>query len=118
MASSPPIWIIESLLFFFGAIAVALTGCLISRSRRLRRQNLALRQEREVIFDFVHNVGEVFADAEEVNIDSLLNRILFFATKTGKAAAGAIYLFNTDRTQLFARAVSGQAHRRVLPERP
>ncbi|MFA7256006.1 MAG: GAF domain-containing SpoIIE family protein phosphatase [Kiritimatiellales bacterium] len=68
---------------------------------------MGLRQEREVIFDFIHNIGEVFADAEEINIESLLKRVLFFATKTGKSAAGVIYLYNTARTQLFAHAVSG-----------
>ena len=68
---------------------------------------MALREEREVIFDFVHNIGEVFAAADDIKADSLLKRILFFATKTGKAASGAIYIYNEDRTQLFARAVSG-----------
>ncbi len=66
-----------------------------------------LRQEREVIFDFIHNIGEVFSDTKNIDTDQLLNRILFFTIKTGKAAAGAIYLFNADRTRLFARAVSG-----------
>ena len=73
----------------------------------MRRKNASLRQEREVIFDFIHNIGEVFADAEELKADSLLKRILFFATKTSKAASGAVYLYNADRSQLFARAISG-----------
>jgi sigma-B regulation protein RsbU (phosphoserine phosphatase) len=94
-------------------IAVATAGftillCrLFCNRRKLRRQNRALRQEREVIFDFVHHIGEVFANAEEIQDDSLLKKILFFASKTGKAASGAVYLYNKDRTCLFARAVSG-----------
>ena len=75
--------------------------------QRLRRANRAMRKEREVVFEFINQVGEVFANADEINMDTLLKRILFFSTKTGRAASGAIYLFNPDRTRLFARAVSG-----------
>jgi len=75
--------------------------------KRLRRENRAMRKEREVIFEFVNQIGEVFADADEINMETLLKRILFFSTKTGKAASGAIYLFTPDRSRLFARAVSG-----------
>ncbi len=87
-------------------IAVALFFS-VRYGRQIRRKNASLRQEREVIFDFIHNIGEVFADTEEIKADALIKRILFFATKTGKAASGAIYLYNTNRTQLFARAISG-----------
>ena len=107
MGYSIPIWIVELLIFFFGAAASIVMYRTIRKSRKIRKQNTGLRQEREVIFDFIHNIGEVFADAEEINIESLLKRILFFATKTGKAASGVIYLYSTDRTKLFARAVSG-----------
>ncbi|HKL21215.1 MAG TPA: GAF domain-containing SpoIIE family protein phosphatase [Tichowtungia sp.] len=75
--------------------------------KRLRHENRAMRNEREVVFEFVNQIGEVFADADEINMDTLLKRILFFSTKTGKAASGAIYLFTPDRSRLFARAVSG-----------
>lgn len=75
--------------------------------KRLRHENRAMRKEREVIFEFIHQIGEVFADADEIDMDALLKRILFFSTRTGKAASGAIYLFSNDRSQLFARAVSG-----------
>lgn len=107
MAAQPSGWLSPFLIFMLGAIFSALLSRIFCRSRQLRRQNMALRQEREIIFDFIHNIGEVFADAEELHIESLLQRILFFATKTGKSASGVIYLYNADRTQLFARAVSG-----------
>ena len=107
MATSLLKWIDQNLILFLEVIVVFLVFRLLQNSRTLRRKNTSLRQEREVIFDFVHNIGEVFADAEDIKADTLLKRILFFATKTGKAASGAIYLFNTDRSQLFARAVSG-----------
>jgi len=101
------VWIFSIPIFLLGAITSAVLCRVFCRSRKLRKQNMGLRQEREVIFDFIHNIGEVFADAEEINIESLLKRVLFFATKTGKSAAGVIYLYNTARTQLFAHAVSG-----------
>ncbi|MGE4488974.1 MAG: PP2C family protein-serine/threonine phosphatase [Kiritimatiellales bacterium] len=107
MESPFPTWLLEPAVFFFGTLSALLFCRLLCNGRQLRRQNRILRQEREVIFDFIHNIGEVFADAEEMHTDSLLNRILFFATRTGRAASGAIYIFNSDRTQLFARAVSG-----------
>ncbi|MCC7299460.1 MAG: SpoIIE family protein phosphatase [Verrucomicrobia bacterium] len=107
MESSIPIWLIELLIFLSGAGLSAVLCRLLCRSRKIRKQNTGLRQEREVIFDFIHNIGEVFADAEEIHLESLLKRILFFATKTGKSASGVIYLYSEDRTKLFARAVSG-----------
>ena len=97
----------EYLITGLAAVTVFLVVRLLRNSRALRRRNASLRQEREVIFDFIHDIGEVFADAEEIKADALLKRILFFATKTGKAASGAIYLYNADRSQLFARAISG-----------
>jgi len=100
-------WIDKDLILCLEAVTVFLVFRLLQNSKILRRKNASLRQEREVIFDFIHNIGEVFADAEEIKADALLKRILFFATKTGKAASGAIYLYNTDRSQLFAHAISG-----------
>jgi len=100
-------WIDQNLIISLEVIVIVLIFRLLKNSRTLHLKNMSLRQEREVIFDFVHNIGEVFADAEEVKADSLFKRILFFATKTGKAASGAVYLYNADRKQLFARAVSG-----------
>ncbi len=100
-------WIHAATTLFLEAVIVMLILYLLRNSRKLRHKNISLRQEREVIFDFIYNIGEVFADAEEIKADSLFKRILFFATKTGKAASGAVYLYNADRTQLFARAVSG-----------
>jgi phosphoserine phosphatase RsbU/P len=107
MESSVPTWMIKLMIFFAGMLLSAVLCRILCRSRKIRKQNIRLRQEREVIFDFIHNIGEVFADAEEIHLESLLKRILFFATKTGKAASGVIYLYNEDRTRLFARAVSG-----------
>ena len=93
--------------FFLEMTLVVILFTSIRQRNRLRKTNRLLRNEREVIFEFIHHIGELFADADEVDMDSLLKRILFFATKTGKATSGALYLFNPARTQLFARAISG-----------
>jgi len=93
--------------FFLEAALVVFLFWSVKQRRQISARNRSLRQEREVIFEFIHHIGELFADADTVDMDSLLKRILFFATKTGKATSGAIYLFNPDRSQLFARAVSG-----------
>ncbi|MFH0953412.1 MAG: GAF domain-containing SpoIIE family protein phosphatase [Verrucomicrobiota bacterium] len=80
---------------------------LIVRDRRLREQRDELLQEKEVIFGFVHDVAEVFADASEMDLDLLLKRVLVYAMRTTKAGAGAVYLFEPGGETLRARAVQG-----------
>lgn len=77
------------------------------RWQRAKRQCDELLKEKEVIFGFVHDVGEVFAEAENIDPDLLLKRVLFYALRTTKATAGAIYLQNPQTEQLQARALSG-----------
>ncbi len=74
---------------------------------RLRRQRDVLLQEKEATLGFVHNVGEVFADSENIEMDSLLTRVLHYAVRTCKAGSGAIHLVNSKASRLEARAVSG-----------
>jgi len=81
-------------------ISIAAELCLIAgllllyrRNRNLGRERTNLIQEKEVIFNFVHDVAEVFADAPNLELDALLKRVLFYALRTTKAGAGAIYLF-------------------------
>lgn len=107
MGNPPLLWLPNLLIFLSGAASAALLCRLFCQSRKIRRQNLALREEREVIFGFIHNIGEVFSAAEEIHLESLVKRILFFAATTGRASSGVIYLFSPDRSMLFARAVSG-----------
>ena len=78
-----------------------------SRRVRLRKERDILLQEKEATLGFVQNVGEVFADAESVDMDTLLDRVLHYAVRTCKAGAGAIHMVNTKASQLEARAVSG-----------
>lgn len=72
-----------------------------------RRERDTLLQEKEAVLGFVHNVGEVFADSESVDMDSLLARVLHYAVRTCKASSGAVYLVNPRTSRLEARAISG-----------
>jgi sigma-B regulation protein RsbU (phosphoserine phosphatase) len=77
------------------------------RWQRQKRACDQLLQEKEVIFGFVHDVGEVFAESEHIEPDLLLKRVLFYALRTTRAAAGAIYLVDPGGDTLHARAISG-----------
>lgn len=88
-------------------IAVAILIILIRRQRRLERQRDALLQEKDVVFSFVQDVGDVFAGGDNVNIVELLRRVLFYALRTTKAGSGAIYLLENDGETLRAHATSG-----------
>jgi phosphoserine phosphatase RsbU/P len=77
--------------------------------RRTRKERDALLQEKEIIFNFVHDVGEAFAESSGgvPHTDYLLKRVLFYAQQTTKARAGAIYFREPDGDTLRVRAVSG-----------
>ena len=77
------------------------------RMQRARREAAQLRREKEVIFGFVHDLGEIFAEVDEVEIEPLLQRVLFYAQRTTQAVAGAVYMFEPDQLHLRARAISG-----------
>jgi phosphoserine phosphatase RsbU/P len=100
-----------SALFFLTALAelvlAALTVYFVLRVRYLRRERDELLQEKQVIFGFVHDVAEVFADASGAELDPMLKRVLFYALRTTRAGAGAIYLFEPDDELLRCRAISG-----------
>ena len=91
-------------------IALAVTGILwilIRRLRALARERDALLQEKDVVFSFVQDVGDVFSGGENVDIHELLRRVLFYALRTTRAGAGAIYLTEDDGETLRAHATSG-----------
>ena len=50
--------------------------------RRTRKERDALLQEKEIIFNFVHDVSEAFAESTNGGVpqtDYLLKRVLFYA---------------------------------------
>ncbi|MDF7801137.1 SpoIIE family protein phosphatase [Pontiellaceae bacterium B1224] len=77
------------------------------RKAQLCRERDTLLQEKEAALGFVHNVGEVFAKSETIDMDHLLERVLHYAVRTCKASAGAIHLTNAKTTTLEARSISG-----------
>ncbi len=99
--------VLFSLTAFSGLVLVTLVAHLFFRLRRLRRERDELLQEKDVIFGFVHDVAEVFSDAGAADLDPMLKRVLFYALRTTRAGAGAIYLFDPDGELLRCRAISG-----------
>ena len=101
----------HGIVFVLSTIAEILLAAfiiaLIYNNRKLRRHRDALVQEKEVIFGFVHDVAEVFADAASADLDPMLKRVLFYALRTTRAGAGAVYLFDPNGETLRARAISG-----------
>ncbi len=75
--------------------------------RRLQAQRDGLLQEKNVVFGFIHDVGELFSDVESVDVPHLLKRVLQYAMRTTHAGAGALYLVDREGDQLRAQAVSG-----------
>lgn len=74
------------------------------RRIRLERDNLV--KEKEVIFNYVQNIAETFTESETLDVDRLLQKVLYYALRTTHTGGGAIYLLEEDR-QLHAHAVSG-----------
>ncbi len=94
------------------AFGADLTLCLLlllllRRHLRVRSENQSLLREKEVIFNFVHDVGEVFSETDAVELNPLLEKVLFYAIRTSRADAGAIHLFDDARRNLQARALTG-----------
>jgi len=99
----------SALCFLFMLLSLALAGALfflVARNRRLRAMRDAMLQEKEVIYSFVHDVSEVFIGDGSADMDQLLKRVLFYALRTAKAGAGAIYL-RGEGNKLEPRAITG-----------
>ena len=97
----------------FGVILAAL-GFLYIRAKlrvsqrlqaQLRQEFVALQQEKKVIYDFLHDLGEAFT--EEIDREHLLRIIVTCARKVTGARGAAIYLWDADRDKLVAAIVSG-----------
>jgi sigma-B regulation protein RsbU (phosphoserine phosphatase) len=73
---------------------------------KLQQEFVALQQEKKVIYDFLHDLGEAFT--EEIDRDHLLRIIVTCAQKVTSARGAAIYLWDADHEKLIAAVVSGQ----------
>jgi sigma-B regulation protein RsbU (phosphoserine phosphatase) len=72
---------------------------------RLQRETVALQQEKKVIYEFLHDLGEAFT--EDIDRDHLLRIIVTCARKVTSAQGAAIYLWTPEHDILRAAVVSG-----------
>ncbi len=95
--------------FLFFLLALTSVGLFfaVNAIRRLHRERDELMHQKEVIFGFIHDVGDVFVHSEDVDLERMLTRVLFYAARTTQAGAGAIYLYDKTEDAFRARAVSG-----------
>lgn len=77
------------------------------RYRQVSRRNRALLKEKEVIFGFVHDVGDVFAEDDAVDAEPLLERTLYYALRITRGGAGAAFMVEPGGGTLRVRAISG-----------
>jgi sigma-B regulation protein RsbU (phosphoserine phosphatase) len=72
---------------------------------RLQQEFVALQQEKKIVYDFLHDLGEAFT--EEIDRDHLLRIIITCARKVTGAKGAAIYLWDPSREKLLAAIISG-----------
>ncbi len=94
------------LLFACMAMLVVMI-VLVHHIGRMRRERNRLLNEKDLVFSFVYDIGEVFAESDTVESAPLVKRMLSFALKTARGSAGAVYLMEPDREHLAAAAVAG-----------
>ena len=96
------------ILFCVVQVAVLIVvGLLLVRIRRLTRQRNILLREKDVVFNFVYDIGEVFAETDSVDVGALLKRVVYYAQRTTGASSGVLYLLEGDDETLRAQAVGG-----------
>jgi sigma-B regulation protein RsbU (phosphoserine phosphatase) len=71
----------------------------------LHKEFVALQQEKKIVYDFLHDLGEAFT--EDIDREHLLRIIVTCARKVTGAKGAAIYLWDVDREKLVAAIVNG-----------
>lgn len=100
-----PLW---TKILILAVVASAAAIALLARGLAgLRRERKALLQQKDVVFHFVHDVGEVFAETDTVDLPGLLRRVLSYALRTTKAGAGALYVAGEDGDTMRVGAMAG-----------
>jgi sigma-B regulation protein RsbU (phosphoserine phosphatase) len=104
----------HNFVWYFVALGIVAVGAYLLRRKwrisrhslkKLRQEFVALQQEKKVIYDFLHDLGEAFT--EEIDREHLLRIIVTCARKVTAAQGAAIYLWDADREKLAAVIVSG-----------
>lgn len=75
--------------------------------QRMRDKSDGIQHEKEMVFGFVHDISDIFADMDTIETPALLKRILFYTTRTSQASAGAVYMLNHETRELTAKAIAG-----------
>jgi sigma-B regulation protein RsbU (phosphoserine phosphatase) len=101
--------------YLLAIVIVAFVGATLYVRRRLQanarlqaqlqQEFIALQQEKKVIYDFLHDLGEAFT--EDIDREHLLRIIVTCARKVIGARGAAIYLWDADREKLVAATISG-----------
>jgi len=99
--------VLELLMFTGNILLLAAAVGLLIRLNGLRHERNRLLAEKDLIYNFVYDISEVFVEEDSVNSGPLVRRVLSCALKTARAGAGAVYLRNGDERTLSAIAVSG-----------
>jgi sigma-B regulation protein RsbU (phosphoserine phosphatase) len=92
-------------------LALAILGLFFYKKsrdvRRLSEEREELVQQRNTTFGFIHDMGEIFTSSLDINIQGMLDKALFYATRTCNARSGSIYLLDQERDELRVRAIAG-----------
>jgi len=102
--------------FFYSLLGIVLLGAVgfaIQRrfrahrylEVRLQHEVAGLQQEKKVIYEFIHDLGEAFT--EEIDREHLLRIVVTCARKVTTAGGAAIYLWTPEHEALRAAVVSG-----------
>ena len=96
-----------AVVVFFGGMRYLRRKIQINREfqERLQREFVALQQEKKIVYDFLHDLGEAFT--EDIDREHLLRIILTCARKVTGAKGAAIYLWDAAREKLLASLISG-----------
>ena len=95
------------LFLIFQASVLTLIVVLLVRIQKLTRQRDILLQEKDVVLNFVYDIGEVFVETDSVDVGALLKRVVYYAQRTTGASSGVLYLLEPDDETLRAQAVGG-----------
>lgn len=84
----------------------AVCAAAVHHLKRYRRRHATLAREKEVVYGFVQDMGEVFTEAETAESAHLLRQVLHYALRTTRGCSGAIYL-RGEKGGLALRCSSG-----------
>jgi sigma-B regulation protein RsbU (phosphoserine phosphatase) len=102
----------ENLFFIIAFIAIFALVVVLAKKVKLQDRKIAtLHQEKEIIYNFIYEVSEVFSeDDEEINEGVMLNKVLNQAMHISRGRSGAIYMAKDNKNgdaELCVGAVHG-----------